>query len=65
MALGEAIKELWTIADSANTDNKDRIKVLTLVTQYTNERLELIKSEPNLMGQKKFIETAKMIAGSG
>lgn len=62
MALGEAIKELWTIADSANTDNKDRIKAITLVTQYTNERLELIKSEPNLMGQKKFIETAKMFA---
>jgi len=40
------IKKLWSIIDSKNTDDKARIKTITLIPQYYRERVESIKSEP-------------------
>jgi hypothetical protein len=50
------IKKLWSIIDSKNTDDKERIKAITLITQYYKERMELIKSEPDLLSNKQYME---------
>jgi predicted transcriptional regulator len=52
----EMIKKLWSIIDSKHTDDKDRIKAITLITQYYRQRMELIKSEPELVNQKKYMK---------
>jgi len=52
----EMIKKLWSIIDSKNTDDKERIKAITLIAQYYRERMELIKSEPDLLSNKKYME---------
>jgi hypothetical protein len=52
----EMIKKLWSIIDSKNTDDKDRIKAITLLAQYYRQRMELIKSEPDLLSNKKYME---------
>jgi hypothetical protein len=44
------------IIDSKNTEDKDRIKAITLIAQYYRERMELIKSEPDLLSNKKYME---------
>ena len=64
MGLEEAIKKLWTIIDSPKTDDKDRIKAITLVTQYYKDRMEMIRSEAELPQYKRFVETAKIFAAS-
>jgi len=50
------IKKLWSIIDSKNTDDKERIKAINLIAQYYRERMELIKSEPDLLSNKKYME---------
>jgi hypothetical protein len=52
----EMIKKLWSIIDSKNTEDKERIKAITLIAQYYRERMELIKSEPDLISNKKYME---------
>lgn len=53
LALDEGIKKLWTIADSGKSDDKNKIKAISLIIQYQKERFELIKAEPDLTQQKK------------
>jgi hypothetical protein len=48
----ELIKKLWTIIDSKRTDDKEKIKAITLLAQYYRQRLELIRSEPELILNK-------------
>ena len=50
------IKKLWSIIDSKNTDDKERIKAINLIAQYYRERMELIKSEPDLHSNKNYME---------
>ena len=50
------IKKLWSIIDSKNTDDKERIKAITLIAQYYRQRMELIKSEPELINQKRYMK---------
>ena len=52
MGYDELIKKLWSIIDSKNTDDKEKIKAITLLAQYYRQRLELIKSEPELILNK-------------
>jgi predicted transcriptional regulator len=52
MGYDELIKKLWTIIDSKRTDDKERIKAITLLAQYYRQRLELIRSEPELILNK-------------
>ena len=52
----EMIKKLWSIIDSKTTDDKERIKAINLIAQYYRERMELIKSEPDLLSNKKYME---------
>ena len=52
MGYDEIIKKLWSIIDSKNTDDKEKIKAITLLAQYYRQRLELIKSEPELILNK-------------
>ena len=59
----EMIKKLWSIIDSKNTDDKDRIKAITLIAQYYRERMELIKSEPDLLSNKKYMERLQIFNG--
>jgi predicted transcriptional regulator len=49
----ELIKKLWSIIDSTKTDDKQRIKAITLINECYKQRLELLKSEPDLIGLKK------------
>ena len=53
MGYDEMIKKLWSIIDSKNTEDKDRIKAITLIAQYYRERMELIKLEPELLVNKQ------------
>ncbi len=53
MGYDEIIKKLWSIIDSKNTDDKERIKAITLIGQYYRQRMELIKSEPELLVNKE------------
>jgi predicted transcriptional regulator len=48
----ELIKKLWSIIDSTKTDDKQRIKAITLINECYKQRLELLKSEPDLIGLK-------------
>ena len=52
----EMIKKLWSIIDSKNTDDKERIKAITLLAPYYRQRMELIKSEPDLLSNKNYME---------
>jgi predicted transcriptional regulator len=52
----EMIKKLWSIIDSKNTDDKERIKAITLIAQYYRQRMELVKSEPELVNQKRYMK---------
>ncbi len=62
MGLDESIKKLWAIIDSPRTDNKDRIKAITLVMQYYKDRLQMIESEPELPQHKKYADMMKVFA---
>jgi predicted transcriptional regulator len=57
--LDEVIKKLWTIADSPKTDSKEKIKAITLIGQCYRERLELVRSEPNLIEYNKWMNSVK------
>lgn len=48
----EVVKKLWSIVDSGKTDDKQRIKAITLINECYKQRLELLKSEPELIGLK-------------
>jgi predicted transcriptional regulator len=62
LGLDETIKKLWQIIDSPRTDSKERIKAIALLKECYNERLQLIRSEPSLVSQKKYMETVKIHA---
>lgn len=53
MGYDEIIKKLWSIVDAKKTDDKERIKAITLIAQYYRERMELIKLEPELLVNKQ------------
>jgi hypothetical protein len=53
------IKKLWTIADSPKTGSKEKIKAIVLIGQYNRERLELVRSEPRLIENKKWMNSVK------
>lgn len=59
LGLHEAIKNLWTIVDSAKTDAKEKLKAITLMREFYKERLDLIRSELSLLHQKKYMEDEK------
>jgi hypothetical protein len=60
--LDETIKKLWATIDSPRTDAKERIKAITLIRECYKDRLELIRSEPSLIQEKKRMDTAKLYA---
>jgi predicted transcriptional regulator len=62
LGLDETIEKLWQIIDSPRTDSKERIKAITLLKECYNERLQLIRSEPSLVHQKKQMDTLKLLA---
>ena len=62
LGLDETIKKLWVTIDSPRTDAKERIKAITLIRECYKDRLELIRSEPSLIKQKKSMDSAKLFA---
>jgi predicted transcriptional regulator len=62
LGLDETIKKLWVTIDSPRTDAKERIKAITLIRECYKDRLELIRSEPSLLRQKKSMDSAKFYA---
>ena len=59
LGLDEMIKKLWTIVDSPKTDSKEKIKAITLIGQYYNERFELVRSETDLIKKKRYMDDLK------
>ena len=57
--IDEMVKKLWTIVDSLKTDSKEKIKAITLIGQCYRERLELVRSEPNLIEYNKWMNSVK------
>jgi predicted transcriptional regulator len=62
LGLDEGIKKLWAIVDSSKTDAKEKVKAITLIRECYRERLELIRSEPTLLHQKKYMDYAKILS---
>jgi len=62
LGLDETIKKLWATIDSPRTDTKERIKAITLLKECYKTRLELIRSEPSLIQEKKRMDNAKLYA---
>src|SRR5215212_8224193 len=62
LGVDEVIKKLWVTIDSPRTDAKEKIKAITLIRQCYKDRLELIRSEPSLMQEKKRMDNAKLYA---
>ena len=62
LGLDETIKKLWSTIDSPRTDSKERIKAITLIRQCYKDGLELIRSEPSLIQEKKRMNNAKFYA---
>jgi hypothetical protein len=62
LGLDETIKKLWATIDSPRTDAKKKIKAITLIRECYKDRLELIRSDPSLIQEKKHMDTAKLYA---
>ena len=43
-------------SDFKKTDDKERIKAITLIAQYYRQRMDLIRLEPELLSNKKYME---------
>ena len=56
LGIDELIKKLWTIIDSSKTDEKEKMKVINLIMQCYKMRFEMIKSEPELINQKRYMK---------
>jgi hypothetical protein len=41
LGVDEAIKKIWTIVDSPKTEDKEKVKAITLIKEYYKERLDL------------------------
>jgi predicted transcriptional regulator len=59
LGLDEMIKKLWTIIDSTKSDSKEKIKAITLIRQCYKERFELVRSESNLIQDKRHMDHVK------
>jgi predicted transcriptional regulator len=57
--LDEMIKKLWVIVDSPKTDSKEKIKGIVLIGQYHREKLELVRSETDLIKDKRYMDHVK------
>jgi predicted transcriptional regulator len=62
LGLDETIKKLWVTIDSPRTNAKERIKAIALLKECYKERLDLIRSEPSLIRQKKHMDTTNLYA---
>ena len=56
LGLDELIKKLWIIVDSSKTDEKEKMKAINLIMQCYKMRIEMIKSEPELINQKRYMK---------
>jgi predicted transcriptional regulator len=56
LGLDEVIKKLWAIIDSSKTDEKEKMKAINLIMQCYKMRFEMIKSEPELINQKRYMK---------
>jgi predicted transcriptional regulator len=54
--LVELIKKSWTIVDDPKTDQKERMKAISLILQCYNRRFELVRFEPEANEIKEYIE---------
>jgi hypothetical protein len=61
LGLDEVIKKLWTIIDSSKTGEKEKMKAISLIMQSYKMRFEMIKSEPELINQKRYMKDLNSI----
>jgi predicted transcriptional regulator len=59
--LDEVIKKLWLIIDSSKKDEKEKMKAINLIMQCYRMRMEMIKSEPELIRQKQYMKDLSII----
>src|SRR5215212_6797021 len=53
LGIDEVIKKLWAIIDSSKTYEKEKMKTINLIMQCYKMRFKMIKSEPELINQKR------------
>ena len=58
--LDEVVKKLWTIIDSSKTDEKEKMKAINSIMQCYKMRFEMIKTEPELINQKRYMEDLRI-----
>jgi DNA-binding transcriptional regulator LsrR (DeoR family) len=61
LGLDEVVKKLWTIIDSSKTDEKEKMKAINLIMQCYKMSFEMIKSEPELINQKRYMKDLSII----
>ena len=54
--LSELIKKSWAIVDDVKTDNKERMKAMSLIIQCYDKKLELLDLEPEVNNYKEYID---------
>jgi predicted transcriptional regulator len=57
--LAELIKKLWITVDHSKTDDKERMKAISLILQCYNRRFELLKLEPQVNDVNNYIDAVK------
>jgi hypothetical protein len=61
LGLDKVIKKFWTIIDSSKTGDKEKMKAINLIMQCSRMRFEMIKSEPELINQKRYMKDLRII----
>lgn len=57
--LTELVKKSWTIVDDSKTEQKERIKAMSLILQCYNKRLELLNFENQFEEYKEYFDSVK------
>jgi predicted transcriptional regulator len=57
--LAELIKKSWTTVDDPKTESKEKMKAISFIMQCYNNRLDLLKFEPQAIDLKQYIDTIK------
>ena len=57
--LTEIIKKSWTIVDDPQTDQKERMKAMSIILHCYDKRLDLLNSEPTVDAVREYTERVK------
>ena len=61
LGYNEIIKKLRSIVDSKTNNNKERLKAISLLSHYYQKRMDLIKSEYELLESKRLMGQMRIV----